>query len=199
MEWNENAILLACIENDTKAQEALYRHFSGPMFKICCGYTQSIEDAKDILQEGFIRVFEQISTFRHESGLYAWIRKIFIYTAIDFYRKSLRNKIKTVTIQFDHEDELALYIPDNTDMAYYNRLISEMPIGYKLIFNLYAVEGYSHKEIAEITGLSEGTSKSQLARARKYLQAQLKGEQEVYTLKYDVYEGSIGRLVPASF
>lgn len=199
MSWNEKEIVDACIRKDGKAQESLYIYYSTPMFRICLGYARNEEDAKDILQEGFIKVFEQIATFRFESGLYAWVRKIFVHTAIDFYRKQLRKSIITIDFGSELETQLTGCIDERADYTFYQKLIAEMPIGYKLVFNLFAIEGYSHKEIAEITGLSEGTSKSQLARARKYLQNRLKIEQEIYTFKRDAYEQSIGRLVSASF
>ncbi len=169
-----------CVRNDRRFQELLYSRFCVKMNSICIGYTGNQTDADDILQEAFIKVFKNIRDFRFECPLEAWIRRIVVNTAIDNYRISIKHPtIVLINESFDFVDESEF--PHPGDYNYFMELISKLPDGYRLIFNLYVIEGYSHKEIAEKVGINEGTSKSQLSRAKKYLQHQLM--QEVNSLK----------------
>ena len=168
-ETTDIQIVDGCVRNDRRFQELLYSRFCGKMNSICLGYTGNQNDADDILQEAFIKVFKNIRDFRFECPLEAWIRRIVVNTAIDNYRNSIKNPtIVLINEDFDFIDESEF--PHPGDYNYFLDLISKLPDGYRLIFNLYVIEGFSHKEIAEKIGINEGTSKSQLSRAKKYLQ-----------------------------
>ncbi len=165
----EQEIVRGCIESNRQMQELLYRRYAKEMYGICKGYTRDIETAKDILQEGFIKVFRNIKYFKGES-LKGWIRRIIVNTAIDFYRKSIRENNIIVELEDSH---IALVENDILERLQYEdllKLFQKLPNGARLVFNLYAIEGYTHKEIAEELGISESTSKSQLNYARKILQ-----------------------------
>lgn len=148
--------------------------FSDKMFGLCYYYSSNRQDAEDLLHDGFIRLFEHINKF--ESGNFeAWMRKIFVNLALMNYRK---NKKFDTEAPKDFGDEY--HFSDNkVNSDALMDLISKLPTQYKLVFNLYALEGYKHKEIAEMLGISEGTSKSNLSRARQLLQEKLKVEEEV--------------------
>jgi RNA polymerase sigma-70 factor (ECF subfamily) len=139
------------------------------MYGVCQGYCKNADEAKDLLQDGFVKVFSNIQNFKGDCPLEAWIRRIIVNTAIDNYRKSLR-LLKTYDLTEAEEKDNDSVIPDGLENDYLLRIIHDLPEGYRLVFNLYVVEGYNHKEIADMLNISEGTSKSQLARARKNLQ-----------------------------
>ena len=170
-ETTDIQLVEGCVRNDRRFQELLYSRFSGKMNAICLGYSGNQNDADDILQEAFIKVFKNIRDFRFECPLEGWIRKIVVHTAIDNYRISVKHPtIVLINESIDFIDDTEF--PHPGDYSYFMDLISKLPDGYRLIFNLYVIEGYSHKEIAEKVGINEGTSKSQLSRAKKYLQHQ---------------------------
>lgn len=161
-----------CLIGDRKAQYHLYHFFSKKMFIVCLRYAKDSLEAEDILQIGFVKVFTKGHLFSENGSLEGWIRKIIVNTAIEIQRK---NKITYVE---SLDNEALLEVPSNTatDQIHYKDLMSivhQLPIGYRTVFNLYAVEGYSHKEIAEMLNISEGNSKSQLSRARQWLKTRL--------------------------
>lgn len=138
------------------------------MYGICLRYTDNIDDAQDVLQEGFIKVFRNLSKFRREGSFEGWLRRIFVNTSIEHYRK--RKYLTRVTNshdeQIEDDDINVLHKLAAKDIL---AIINELSPGYKTVFNLYVIEGYTHKEIAEMLGINEGTSKSQLARAKSVL------------------------------
>ena len=162
-----NEILLG---NDTKSQELLYRHFAPKMYGICLRFAGNQMEADDILQEGFIKVFTKLKNFRNEGSLEGWIRRTIINTAINYYRKNLRLS------KFQDIDEIDPGIPneeniyDTLSREELLNLIKELPNGYRTVFNLNVIEGYTHKEIGQMLNISDNTSKSQLTRARSILQ-----------------------------
>lgn len=175
---NLNQIIDLCLKGDRKAQEQLFSTYSGLMFSICRRYTNNIHEAEDILQEGFIRVFGYLKTFESSGSFDGWIKKIFINTALRSISK------KSIT----HEQNGYEHLPEESmDPEVISRLseeellelISELPDGYKAVFNLYALEGYSHKEIADMLGTQESTSRSQLVKARRMLQEKLLNLQKI--------------------
>jgi len=179
MQKSVEEIVKGCLNNDRKCQEMLYRKFSNTMYGVCLGYTKNKEEAKDVLQEGFIKVFKNIKNYSGEGSLEGWIRKIMVNTSIDFYRVRARK---------DHHIDIE-NIPDSQQVVDYSvleimsaneilNLIQKLPEGAKIIFNLYVVEGYTHDEIARILDISEGTSKSQFWRAKKLLQQMLSSTYE---------------------
>ncbi len=150
-------------------QEELYNRFSPKMYAVCLRYSNNADDAQDLLQEGFIKVFRNLDKFRAEGSFEGWVRRVFVNTSIEHYRRKIN-----LTSTSDKEEFL---IEDNSWNALDRlgekdiiMLVQELSPGYRTVFNLYAVEGYSHKDIANMLGISEGTSKSQLARAKGILQ-----------------------------
>lgn len=169
----DRKFITACIEGDLHLQRQLYNSFSPTMFGICLRYSADYHSAEDILQEGFIKVFSRLDGFRHEGSFEGWMKRIFVNTAIEYYRKGLKfNQLSDLEVVQDFVAE---------DDAFQNllakdllMLIQKLPTGYRTIFNLYAIEGYSHREISELLNISVGTSKSQLARARLALQKKVR-------------------------
>jgi RNA polymerase sigma-70 factor (ECF subfamily) len=154
-------------------QQALYEKFSGKMYAVCLRYTKDEDEAQDVLQDGFIKVFRNLEKFRGEGSFEGWVRRIFVNTSIEYYRKAVNLKPVTEKEERTLEDQ-DLSAMDNMNEKEIIKLINELSPGYKTVFNLYVIEGYSHKEIADMMGISEGTSKSQLARAKAVLQKMIK-------------------------
>ena len=155
-----------------RAQYILYQHFAPPMLSLCMRYCRNREEAEDVLQEGFVKIFQKISTFRQSGSLEGWVRRIMINQAINHLKAR-----KLVFLDADPE-RIGARIPDedgnDAKEELYSpemmmRAIRDLPPGYKVVFNLYVFEGYSHKEIADVLNISENTSKSQLSRARGYV------------------------------
>ncbi|MBD0279806.1 MAG: RNA polymerase sigma factor [Bacteroidota bacterium] len=150
-------------------QYELYQRFAPKMYGICLRYAGSAEEAEDILQEGFIKVFKKIESYRGEGSFEGWIRRIFVNTAIEQFRR--RNYLQPITEREENTVEgKYLSVLDNLAEKDIIGLVQQLSPGYRTVFNMYVVEGYTHKEIAEALGISEGTSKSQLSRAKLILQ-----------------------------
>lgn len=153
-------------------QELLYKKYSSKMYGVCLRYSGSAEDANDLLQEGFIKIFKNLTKFRSEGSFEGWIRRIFVNTSIEHFRKKV--KLYNVTeVQENTIEDDDLNILDTLAEKDIISLVNELSPGYKVVFNMHVVEGYSHKEIANILGINEGTSKSQLARAKGVLKKSL--------------------------
>lgn len=172
----DHALLVKkCQKNDRKAQQELYSLFKGRMMGICLRYARRQEDAEDIFQEAFIKVFKNISNLRESEKLEGWVRRIIINTAINHYHKSFSSQIMK---DVDEEEEGSSNqdyegIIDKLNNFQLLAFINELPDGYRLVFNLYVVDGYTHPEIAEMLHISVGTSKSQLFAAKKILKSKL--------------------------
>jgi len=164
----ESDLIKGCIHGDPQMQRLLYERFSSKMYGVCLRYAENTEDANDVMQEGFIKVYNNINKFRGEGSFEGWIRRIFIHTAIEHYRKKIKLfNISDLTENTIESDKLnALDSLATKDIL---NIVNELTPGYKAVFNMHVIEGYSHKEIAEILGITEGTSKSQLARAKTVL------------------------------
>ena len=154
-------------------QEELYRRFSPKMYAVCLRYAGNAEEAEDILQEGFIKVFKKLNSFRSEGSFEGWVRRIFVNTAIEHFRR--KRYLMPVTEKEENTIE-GKYLSVLDDLAARDimALVQDLSPGYRTVFNLYVVEGYTHKEIADMMGISEGTSKSQLSRAKVILQDMVK-------------------------
>jgi RNA polymerase sigma-70 factor (ECF subfamily) len=164
-------IIEGCKKNKAWAQAELFAKFSDKMYGVCCYYTNSRDDAEDLLHDGFIRLFENIS--KYEDGNFeAWMRKVFVNLALIKFRKDKRNKIVS---EIDDLNQYQMSLSENNQLqaAELMNLVSQLPTQYRIVFNLYAIEGYKHKEISVMLDISEGTSKSNLSRARKILQDQV--------------------------
>jgi len=175
----------ACVKGERSAQRQLYDLFSKRMYLVCLRYTKSQMEAEDVLQESFIKVFNNIKGYRGDSRLDYWIKRIVINTALNSQRKKLYMypmvDVEEVKNEFSESRALS-----NFEMEDLLNMIRELPVGCQTIFNLFAIEGYSHKEIAEMLGVSEGTSKSQFARARKLLMDKIAAEDK--TESYEKYK-----------
>jgi RNA polymerase sigma factor (sigma-70 family) len=162
-------IIYKCREGNSGAQTALYRLFSAKMYGVCLRYAKDTGDAEDILQEGFLRVFTKINQFEFKGSFEGWMRRIMVNTALEKFRKQDRlTPVEEMKIYESTEfvEETISSITAGDLM----RIIQELPPRYRMVFNLFAIEGYSHLEISEMMNISEGTSKSNLSRARVILQ-----------------------------
>ncbi len=158
-----------CIKGRPEAQRELYEAFSEAMLGICYRYTKSLADAEDVMQEGFIKVFRNIEQFKFQGELGGWIRRIMVNTALNYLK---RNRSYQADLSF-FDNAMHPVSDENPDVKLLARdladLIRQLPTGYQTIFNLHAVEGFSHVEIGKLLGINEGTSRSQYARARGLL------------------------------
>lgn len=164
-------IIKGCLAGDRRDQELLYRRHSARLYAVCLQYSGNDEEARDILQEGFIKIFENLQYYKHEGSFEGWMRRITVNTALEKFR-SRHNLYRVDNIDMIPEPDAE---PDNEDYAGLEAadlltIIRELPPKYRMVFNLYAIEGYSHKEISKMMNISEGTSKSNLSRARIILQ-----------------------------
>lgn len=172
----EKQLIDACRQAKPAAQKALYTRFAGEMLVVCLRYCKSKEEAEDVLQESFIKIFQSIKDFREDSRLYYWIKRIVVNTALNNYRKNKNQMFLMADDVENHDQSDEGYSISNIHWKDLLQMIQKLPIGCQTIFNLYAIEGYNHKEIGEMLGLSEGTSKSQYARARQLMQQMIKKE-----------------------
>jgi RNA polymerase sigma factor (sigma-70 family) len=165
----ESDLIHGCIEGNRRMQEELYRRLSPRMYAVCLRYAGNSEEAEDILQEGFIKVFKKLGSFRSEGSFEGWVRRIFVNTAIEHFRR--KRYLMPVTEKEENSIE-GKYISVLDELAEKDilALVQELSPGYRTVFNMYVVEGYTHKDIADMLGISEGTSKSQLSRAKVILQ-----------------------------
>ena len=153
-------------------QELLYQRFSPKMYSVCLRYSGNAEDARDLLQEGFIKIYKNLSKYRGDGSFEGWIRRIFVNTSIEHFRKKVHLQNVTETQERMIEDK-EWNVLDNLAEKDIMKMIHELSPGYKAVFNMHVIEGYSHKEIGELLGINEGTSKSQLARAKMVLKKML--------------------------
>ncbi len=163
-------LISGCINNDRRAQEQLYKQFYGPMVSICLRYTRNQEDAIEVLHNGFLKVYKNIHTYKAEkASLYTWIRTIVINSAIDFIRQ--REKFYS-KIELEKAEEPAIDADAVQRMSAGEllQLVQQLSPATKAVFNLYVMEGYNHREIGNLLGISEGTSKWHLSEARRQLQ-----------------------------
>jgi RNA polymerase sigma-70 factor (ECF subfamily) len=176
---NEKKLVKQCCRGKSSAQQELYQRFGGQMLSVCRRYTKSVEDAEEVLSNGFIKVFSKIDQYKGEGALGGWIRTIMVREALNFirYQKNIFIEVENEDYQaeFGHQEEL-----EALEAQHLLLLIDELPTGYKTVFNLYAIEGYNHREIGALLGVSENTSKSQLSKARKQLQQRLAKQNILY-------------------
>ena len=166
---SEKDFIKKCLNNDAKAQETLYRFYAPKMYGICLRFAKNKMDADDILQEGFIKIFTNLKKFRSEGSFEGWIRRTIINTAINQYKKNLRD-LNNITIEhINITDKINDDIISKLSVDELLELINELPDGYRTVFNLNVIEGYTHKEIGKMLNISENTSKSQLSRAKHNL------------------------------
>jgi RNA polymerase sigma factor (sigma-70 family) len=165
----EADLIQGCIAQDRRMQEEMYRRFSPKMYGVCLRYAGNADDAQDVLQEGFIKIFRKLDSFRREGSFEGWVRRVFVNTAIEHFRR--KHYMQPVTEREENSIEgKTLTALDGMGEKDILKLVQQLSPGYRTVFNLYVVEGYAHKEIAEMLNITEGTSKSQLSRAKVILQ-----------------------------
>lgn len=166
----EELMLTGCVRNNAAAQEALYNRFSPRMLGVCYRFAKNREDAEDMLQEGFIKVFTQIHQYRNEGALEGWIRRIIVHTCINILKK---NKKFSESVDIIHANSVHVkedMIPSIMQAKQVVECIRMLPLGYRTVLNLYAIEGFSHKEIAGLLDIEESTSRSQYTRSKAMLE-----------------------------
>jgi RNA polymerase sigma factor (sigma-70 family) len=169
---SENELIQGCLKRERVAQKRVYEIYSSKMYTLCYRYVKDAMDAEDILVTSFTKVFDKIDQFKSEGSFEGWIRRIIVNEALTHLRKAKTMYIETTIEMADREPDYAS-LSDHLEQEDLLAMIKELPTGYRIVFNMYAIDGYSHKEIAEHLGISENTSKSQLSRARTYLQKML--------------------------
>ncbi len=163
-----------CKKQDIKAQEELYRMYSGKLFGLCLKYSGSYQEAQDNLQDGFLTIFKKIKQYNNKGSFEGWMKRVVINTALQKYRKEKFFEIINENQVEDPEIEIQDQGPE---MDFLLKTIQELPERYRIVFSLYALDGYSHQEIAETLKISTGTSKSNLARARNILKERIEAQQ----------------------
>ena len=170
---DENELIDMCLKQNPRAQKMLFDKFAPKMFSVCLRYMKNTEQAEDVLQEGFVKVFLKLKDFKREGSMEGWVRRIMVNTSLDAIRKSTKTKydqpLDDVSYKIEYKDSASTSL-ETQDLL---NLVKKMPTGYRVVFNMYAIEGYSHREIAEKLKITENTSKSQYLRARAYLRERL--------------------------
>ncbi len=171
---DEQQLIEGCKNGNRLAQRELYEKFSRKMMAVCLRYVSDRETARDILQDGFVKVFTNIESFAGQGSFEGWVRRIFVNCALEYLRKSdiLRESMDLdESNDLVHPDASAL---EDISAAELMQLVKELPAGFRTVFNMFAIEGYSHKEVGEALGITESTSRSQFTRARQLLQRRIK-------------------------
>src|SRR6187399_955323 len=166
----EEAILQGCLKNDSIAQRELYNKYSSKMLAVCYRFAHNREDAEDMLQEGFIKVFSQMHTFQNQGAFEGWVRRIIVHTCINNLKK---NKKFNESVDINNATSVLVReesVPSIVQAKQVVECIRLLPLGYRTVLNLYAVEGYSHREIAKMLDIEESTSRSQYTRAKAMLE-----------------------------
>lgn len=171
----ENSLIQACMDGDRRAQKAFYERFARSMYVVAMRYSKTTHEADDILQDAFVKIFANLTSFKGDCPIEYWVKRIVVNTALKYNRRKL-DKAPTEDVKEFHqvsEDE-----PDMANIGFEQLLsyIRSLAPRYQMIFNMYAIEGYKHREIAELLGITEGTSKSQYARAKALLQEMILNE-----------------------
>jgi RNA polymerase sigma factor (sigma-70 family) len=182
----DETLVRGCIDGESKAQKLLFERYSRRMMGICMRYAASRPEAEDMLQDGWIKVFRSINSFRFEGSVEGWIKRVVVNTCLETLRK---NKMQFSDIEIETVDEMG-YLKMNPGDALSAKdllnMVHRLPAGYRSVFNLFAIEGYSHKEISKMLTISEGTSKSQYSRARMHLQKMLEGEKKIVSQRFSL-------------
>jgi RNA polymerase sigma factor (sigma-70 family) len=170
----EKDLLIGCQKHDPKAQTAFYNRYKSKLMGVCKRYAKSAEDAEDIFQDAFIKIFNNIHTLQKAESVNHWVKQVVVNTAINFYHQNLKYKNHIDYEDVNEPNHEYQSILANLSTEELLVLINELPDGYRMVFNLYVIDGYNHIEIGEMLGVSENTSKSQLSRAKEHLRRKLK-------------------------
>ena len=175
---DHKALIEHCQQGNRDAQRTLFERFASKMLTVCRRYAKSEEEAEDMLQEGFIKLFRNLHQFKGKGSFEGWVRRIFVNCAIKQYHKAVRHNSNVELKHISHMTTEPTALDQMSEEELMD-LIRSLPEGYRVVFNLYAVEGYPHKEISAMLGIQESTSRSQLVKARKWLQARILEQQKV--------------------
>jgi len=183
---NTKELILGCQKNDLRTQQQLYELYSAKVFSVCLKYSKNYEEAQDNLQEGFLLVFEKIHKYSFQGSLEGWIKRVVINYILQQYRNSTKffELIDNVTIKEESEELETLY--QNYSIDFLLKIIQELPNKYRLVFSLYVLDDYSHREIAEMLDISEGTSKSNLSRAKALLKKKIEQASDIDANRYSM-------------
>jgi RNA polymerase sigma factor (sigma-70 family) len=174
-------LIARCKAGERQAQALLYKQFASKMLGVCMRYATDKMEAEDMLQNGFVKLFGKLADYRGEGAFEGWVRRIIVHSAIEYYRKHHKMVKAMDVVDMDNQPSVNPAVLANMGAKDLLALIQRLSPGYKIVFNLYAIEGYSHKEIAAIVGITEGASRSQLSRARAILKEMvLKMEDKQY-------------------
>ena len=168
---NEHKLISKAVKNDREAQHVLYKSYAPKMLSVCRCYISDMQFAEDVMLKGFFKVFSNLKSFKNEGSFEGWIRKIMIRESISFLRQ--QKKLEFPVDDVETHNSASVSIDTELEIEDIQQLIDALPEGYKMVFIMYAIEGYKHHEIAELLNISEGTSKSQLFKARKMLQQKI--------------------------
>lgn len=168
----EDELIAKCRKGNSKAQASIYEKYSAKMLAVCMRYIKELNEAEDTLIQGFMKAFSKIDQYKQEGSFEGWLRRIMVNESLTFLR---RNKSMYLEVEIEKADRKPDYNTLSTHLETEDllKMVGNLPMGYRTVFNLYAIEGYSHKEIGEQLGITVNTSKSQLSRARKMLQGML--------------------------
>lgn len=173
MNITEEELIRLCSKKNAKAQKLLYVTYYGSLLAICMRYGKSKAEAEDTLQVGMLRIFKNIKSYSGKGSFEGWLKRIMVNVAIDNFRKNSKYYYHHDIDELNDEPYLVSDIPDDLEVNDILNTVQQLPPGYRMVFNLYAIEGYSHKEISQKLGISENTSKTQLLKARKSLRKKL--------------------------
>jgi len=165
----EESLIKKCASGNSLAQKTFYEKFAGKMMGVCLRYAKDYDEAQDIMQDAFIKIFGKLAEYEKKGSLEGWVRRIVVNTALDSYRKNKKHQQNVAVDSVDYLLENKTFIIEKLNANDLLAVIKTIPAGYQMVFNLFAIEGYSHKEIAEKLNITESTSKSQYSRARKLL------------------------------
>ena len=168
----ESELIDGCRKNDRSAQKTIYERMAGKMLALCCRYVKDRMEAEDVLVTSFTKAFDKIDQFKGDGSFEGWVRRIVVNECLTFLRRNKNMYLETDLAEADREPDLN-NLNNHLEAEDLLKLVTELPPGYQIVFNMYAIDGYSHKEIAEHLGINENTSKSQLSRARSQLQSRL--------------------------
>lgn len=171
-ELTERELIKGCLDGERRCQETLYSRYARRMYAVCLRYARHELEAQDLMQEGFIRVFEKLPDFRQEGSFEGWIRRIMVHTSINHYRRKAFQQ-ERFGLERMPEGEVAPDAVGRLSEEELMAMVASLPDGYRMVFNLYAIEGFDHAEIADLLGCGESTSRSQLAKARRLLQMKI--------------------------
>jgi len=180
---SEEELVKGCRQQDGKAQRLFYEKFAPVMYPLCLRYVREVSEAEDVMISGFMKAFDKIDSYSGKGSLGGWLRRIMINQALAHLRKNKTMYLEMNVEAAEYQSNLS-WPGDHLEAEDLMKMVCKLPLGYRTVFNLYAIEGYSHKEISELLSINENTSKSQLSRARGLLQKQLKKEEE--SIKYKI-------------